>query len=98
VVYERLYLSAGLGDAKDLSEELLDDTQMSLLIECSIERKNWPRSFETVADEVEFFHGMQVLQVHLHSRTIWWLGHPAVQILTLAGFEEENIVAVVQFC
>jgi hypothetical protein len=36
--------------------------------------------------------------VHLYSRAVWWLGHPAVEIFALASFEKENIVAVVEFC
>jgi hypothetical protein len=36
--------------------------------------------------------------VHLYSRTVWWLGHPAIKILALTSFEEEDIVAVVKFC
>jgi hypothetical protein len=40
---------------------------------------------------------VQVLQVHLHCGTVGRLGHPAVEILALAGLEEENIVAVVEF-
>jgi hypothetical protein len=71
---------------------------MGLLVERSVERKNWPRSLETVADEVELFHGVQVLQVHLYSRAVWWLGHPAVEILTLTGFKKEDVVAIVEFC
>jgi hypothetical protein len=98
VVYERLGLARVFGNAKDLCEKLLDDTEMSLLLKCSVEGQDWSRSLEAVADEVEFLHGVQVLQVHLDGGSVGWFAHPAVQILAFARLEEENVVAVVEFC
>lgn len=35
--------------------------------------------------------------MHLHGRAIGGFAHPYVEVFTLARFEEENIVAIVEF-
>ena len=98
VVDKGLDLSTGLGHAKDLGEEFLDDAEVSLLFKRGVEGENGPRSFEAVADEIELFHGVQILEMHLDRGTVGRLGHPAVEILTLTGFKKEDVVAIVEFC
>jgi hypothetical protein len=38
-----------------------------------------------------------VLHVHFHGRPIGRFAHPEIEIFALAGFEEEDVVAVVEF-
>ena len=45
---------------------------------------------------MEFFHGVQVLEVELYGGSVRGLAHPDVEILAFAGFEEKDIVAVVE--
>jgi hypothetical protein len=40
---------------------------------------------------------MQVVNVKLDRRTIGWLAHPCIEVFAFAGFEEEDIVAIVEF-
>ena len=98
VVYKWLGLARVLGNAEDLGEKLLDDAEMGLLVERCIKRKDWPRSLEAVTNKVKLLHCVQILEVHLHSGTIWWLAHPAVEILSFSCLKEEDVVAVVEFC
>lgn len=35
--------------------------------------------------------------MHLHGRTIGCFAHPYVKIFALAGFEEQNIITIVEF-
>ena len=98
VVDKGLDFSARLGHAEDLGEELLDDAQMGFFLKGGVEGEDGPRALEAVADEVELLHGVQVLQVHLDRGAVGRLAHPAVEVLALAGLEEEDIVAVVEFC
>lgn len=70
---------------------------MWLGVEGGVERKNRPGALKAVAGEVQLLHGVQVLDVHLDSRSVRRLAHPQVEILSLARLEEEDIVAVVQF-
>ena len=39
---------------------------------------------------------MQVLEVEFHRGPVRRLAHPDVEVFTLAGFEEEDVVAVVE--
>lgn len=70
---------------------------MWLGVERGVEGKNRAGALEAVAGEVQLLHGVQVLDVHLDSRSVRCLAHPEVEILPLARLEEEDIVAVVQF-
>ncbi len=97
VVDEGLDFSACLGHAEDLSEELFDHAEVGLLFKGCVEGENGSGTLEAVADEVELFHGVQVLQVHFYCWAIWRLAHPAVEIFAFASFKEEDIVAVVEF-
>lgn len=40
---------------------------------------------------------MEILEVHLDSWAVGGFAHPYVEVLAFAGFEEENIIAVVEF-
>ena len=70
---------------------------MWLLVKRGIEGEDGPRSFQTIAGEIEFIHCMKVLNVKLDRRTIGRLAHPRVEVFAFASFEEEDIVAIVQF-
>lgn len=37
-----------------------------------------------------------ILQVKLHSRSVWHLAQPHIEIFSFPGFEEQHIVAVIQ--
>ena len=96
MIHKWLSLAGVLGHAEDLGEELLDDTEMGLLLKSGIKGQNRPGSLEAVTDEVEFLHGVQVLEVHLDGGSVWRLAHPAVQILAFPGLKEDDVVAVVE--
>ena len=97
MVDERLDLARGLGHAEDLGQQFLDETGVRLLLEGSIKRKDRARALQAISNEVELFHGVQILQVHLDGGTIWCLAHPGIEILAFSCFEEQDVVAVVQF-
>ena len=79
-----------------MRQQFLDDSQVRHLIESSIEGENRPRAFQTVAGEIQLFHSVQVLSVQFHGGPVRRFGQPHVQVAGFAGFEEEDVVAVVQ--
>jgi hypothetical protein len=56
VVDEGLGFSGTLGNSKGVEEELLDQSQVRLLVKSAVKRKDRSRSLETVAGEMEFLH------------------------------------------
>lgn len=96
MVNKGLGLAGGLGDAKLLSEELLDEFEMGLRVESGVKGQDRTGSLEAVAGEMQLLHGVQVLHVELDRGAVWRLAHPDVEILALAGLEEADVVAVVE--
>jgi hypothetical protein len=96
VVGERLDFAAARRHAEGVGEELLDYAGVGLLVEAGVEAEDGTRALEAVAGEVELLGGVDVLAVHLDGGTVGRLGQPDVEILAFAGFEEEDVVAVVE--
>lgn len=96
VVGERLDLAAAGWYAEGVCEQLLDDTGVCLLVKAGVEAEDGTGALQAVAGEVELLGGVYVLTVHLDGRTIRRLGQPDVEILSFAGLEEHDIVAVVK--
>ena len=96
VVGERLDFAASGRDAEGLREELLDHASVGLLVEAGVEAEDGTGALETVAGEVELLGGVDVLTVHLDGGAVRRLGQPDVEILAFTGFEEHDIVAVVE--
>lgn len=61
------------------------------------EGENWSRATEAVSWEVKFLHCVEILEMHLDGRAIGCFAHPYVEIFAFAGFEEENVIAIVEF-
>lgn len=61
------------------------------------EGENWSRATEAVSWEVKFLHCVEILEMHLDGWAIGCFAHPYVEIFAFAGFEEENVIAIVEF-
>jgi len=96
VVGEGLDFTASRRDAEGLSEELLDHAGVGLLVEAGVEAEDGTGALEAVAGEVELLGGVDVLTVHLDGGAVRRLRQPDVEILAFAGFEEHDVVAVVE--
>jgi hypothetical protein len=96
VVGERLDFAASRRHAEGVGEQLFDHAGVGLLVEAGVEAEDGPGALEAVAGEVELLGGVDVLAVHLDGGAVGRLGQPDVEILAFAGFEEEDVVAVVE--
>lgn len=96
VVDERFYLPRCRRDAELLRQELFDHAGVRQLVEACVEGENGTGAFEAVPGEVEFFHGVDVLGVEFYCRAVWGVAEPEVEVFAFAGFEEEDVVAVVE--
>lgn len=61
------------------------------------EGENWSRATEAVSREVKFLHCVEILEMHLDGWAIGCFAHPYVEIFAFAGFEEEYVIAIVEF-
>lgn len=61
------------------------------------EGENWSRATKAVSLEVKFLHCVEILEMQLDGWAIGCFAHPYVEIFAFAGFEEENVIAIVEF-
>lgn len=79
-----------------MCEDLLSQSSPFCFIESLVERKQSTTAFQTIASHLQFVHCMNILYMHLDTRTIRCLRCPHVKILMPTCFEIESIIAVVE--
>jgi len=96
MVHEGLALGMMIGHRKSLHEHLLEQLKVRQLIEFGVEGEQWTRSSQAIARHLQFGHCVDVLDEELGrwASGARGIGHPHVQILFAATFEEQGLVAV----
>jgi hypothetical protein len=96
VIDKGLCFPGALGNAKCLRQQLLDEFEMRGGFKGCVKGQDWSRALEAVSGKMQLFHCVQVLQMEFDGGTVGGLAHPDVKIFAFAGFEEEDVVAVVE--
>lgn len=81
-----------------MREDLLGELPPLALIELLREAQHATAALEAVSRHFEFVHGVDILDVHLDTRTIGRFCCPHVEILMATCLKVQCIVAVVKVC
>ena len=96
VIDERFDLPRCRRDAELLRQELFDHAGVGGFLKAGVEGQDGAGAFQAVAGEVELFHRVDVLGVEFYGGAVGRVAEPEVEVFAFAGFEEEDVVAVVE--
>lgn len=70
-----------------MSEHLLCQTTPLCVIKAFVKAYDATAAFEAISCHLEFIHGVDVLDVHFDTRTVWRLRRPKIKILMPTSFK-----------
>lgn len=96
MVHERFNPSRTSRHPERLAQHLPQQPPVRRPLKAGIETQHRPRTFETIAREIQFFHRVHILAVQFRCWAVGRFREPEVEVFAFAGFEEENVIAVVE--